>query len=115
MMTSIHLPKALQVLDFGVIFSKWVFSCGNYFVDVVDFGALFGPVAMAELLAVLGETGQHDHDHAALLPHHLPEVRSRVRKGTGGGNVRRVTRIVVSLNKTNTLCEFESIICGTFT
>lgn len=52
---------------------------------------------MAELLPVLREPSQHDHDDAALLPHHLPEVGGGVRQRTRGGDVGRVARVVVRL------------------
>lgn len=47
-------------------------------VDVVEGGALIGPVAIALLDAVLGQRAQHDDDGAAVLPHHL-----RTRDGGG--------------------------------
>lgn len=44
---------------------------GRYLVDVVEVGALVGPVAVALPDAVLRQRGQHDDDHTAALPHHL--------------------------------------------
>ena len=49
-------------------------------VDVVELGALLGPVAVAHAVAVLRESRQHDDHHAALLPHHLPEVIGSLRQ-----------------------------------
>ena len=72
-------------------------------IDMVKFRSLFRPVAMAQLLSVLGEAREHDHNDAALLPHHLPEVGRRVRHGAGGGDVRGVAGVVVRLGK-NVIC-----------
>lgn len=66
-------------------------------IDMVKFRSLFRPVAVAQLLSVLGEAREHDHDDAALLPHHLPEVGRRVRHRAGGGDVRGVAGVVVRL------------------
>lgn len=64
---------------------------------MVELRSLLRPVAVAQLLSILGESSQHHHDHAALLPDHLPEVGGGVGKGAGGGDVRRVARVMVGL------------------
>lgn len=71
---------------------------GPDLVYVVEFAAFLGPVAVAEGVAVLGESGEHDDDHTALLPHQLPQVRRRALQGPLSGDVGRVPRVVVRLH-----------------
>lgn len=69
----------------------------RYLINMVKLRSFFRPVAVAELLSVLSESREHHHDDAALLPHHLPEVRRRVGHRTGCCDVRRVARVVIRL------------------
>ena len=69
----------------------------NYLVDVINLRALFGPIAMTQREGVLGETGEHDDDDAALLPDHLPEVGGCAGQGALGRDVGRVPGVVVRL------------------
>lgn len=71
--------------------------CGSYFVYVVEIGSLFRPVAVTHRDSVLRQFSQHDDDHAALFPHHLPEVRHGVRQRSLWCDVRRVPGVMVSL------------------
>lgn len=66
-------------------------------IDMVKFRSLFRPVAVAELLSILGEAREHNHYDAALLPHHLPEVGCCVSHGAGRCDVRGVAGVVVRL------------------
>lgn len=68
-----------------------------YLIDMIQFRSLLRPVAVAKLLSVLGEAREHDHDDAALLPHHLPEVGGRVRHGSSCRDVCRVAGVMVGL------------------
>lgn len=56
--------------------------CSFYLVDVVEVGALVGPVVVALLHAVLHQRRQHDDHHAAVLPHHLQTHQPSVRVET---------------------------------
>ena len=49
----------------------------TYFVDVVEIGSFFGPVPVTHRDTILRQFGQHDDDHATLLPHHLQWNRHR--------------------------------------
>ena len=80
-----------------------------HLVDVVEVGALLGPVAVAHGDSVLGEFGQTDDDHAALFPHHLPEVSHCVGQRALGGDVGRVPGVVVRLKEQHT--QKEIILC----
>lgn len=74
-----------------------------HFVDVVQLGTFFGPVAMTHRLSFLGETRQHDNHDATLLPDELPEVRGGLRHWALGRYVRRIARIVIGLKDKNLL------------
>ena len=67
--------------------------------DVVLLGSLGRPVSVAELQAVVLETGQHHDDDAALLPDHLPEVGHRAGERGLAHDVGGVAGVVVNLNK----------------
>lgn len=64
---------------------------------MVELRSFLRPVAVAQLLSVLREPSQHHHNHAALLPNHLPEVRGGVGKRACSGYVGWVARVVVGL------------------
>lgn len=90
----------------GQLFSKQIicefFFCFSftsyiYLVYVIEFGSFFRPVTMTQNNVVLHQSGQHDDYHTALLPHHLPEIRRRLRQRSLCCNVCRVTWIVVGL------------------
>ena len=75
-----------------------------YLVNVIEFGSLLRPVAVAHGGPILCQPCQHHHHDAALLPHHLPEVRSSVGQRSLGCNVGRITRVMIRLYKAKTLC-----------
>jgi hypothetical protein len=81
-----------------------------YLIDVVESGALLRPVPVAHGVAVLGQSGQHHHHDASLLPNHLPEVGDRLLKRALGGDVSRVAGIVVGL-KAILMSNMEMKIC----
>lgn len=109
-MVNSHLLNSSRALvDDGTPFSgqerKW--NCVTVRVSPVRW--FFRPVAVAQLLSVLRQAREHDHDDAALLPHHLPEVRGCVSHRTGCGDVCWVARVVVSLKNTLVMSNFNYI------
>ena len=69
-----------------------------HLVVLVGLAALFRPVPVTQVQAVLSEASQHDDDHTARLPDHLPEVRFGVGQRPLCYDVRRIARVVVGLS-----------------
>jgi hypothetical protein len=53
---------------------------------------------------ILSKPCQHHHHDTALLPPHLPEVRSSVGQRSLGCDVGRITRVMIRLYRAKTLC-----------
>lgn len=88
-------PRVLQVdRPDEVVVAPDVLADQVHLEDVVLLRAFFRPVTVAQLMAVVLQAGQHDDDHAALLPNHLPKVGHR--RGQGGlrGDVGRRSGVV---------------------
>lgn len=68
-----------------------------YFVVLIDFASLLGPIPIAHAESIFAQSGQHHNNDAALFPDHLPEVGFGSRQGALGHDVRRIAWVVISL------------------
>jgi len=101
-----HPQHALQPATSSAINSHTASFSNDalYLINVIEFGALFRPVAVAHGGPVLRQPCQHHHHDATLLPHHLPEVRSSVGQRSLGCDVGRIARVMIRLHEAKTLC-----------
>lgn len=65
-----------------VIVTKDVLRDEIHFVVVVNFTALLWPVSVAQVEAILPESGKEDDGDTTLLPNHLPKVCLSTREDT---------------------------------
>jgi hypothetical protein len=95
----------LQVLEekvpHQIVLAPHMLGHQVYLELVVELEAVRRPELIALERAVLDRAAQADDQHAALLPHHLPEVARRVNERTLGGDVRRILRVVINLSRQN--------------
>lgn len=69
----------------------------HYLVNVVEFRSFLRPIAVTLGVSFLGESRQHYHDNATLLPDQLPEVRGGVRQRSLRGDVGGAPGVMIRL------------------